>query len=840
MTGLQYAMALLAMLFFTSIGGAQAAPVILDKDAERITLTEHLRFLRDPEGRLDYADAIARLSEFQHADSKQLITGFNAGIYWLSITLQLPKKYHLSPPIENRWLGVGTAKTQRVTLYIGQGDTFKTQQSGRIVAVTARPLETLEPVFPLEMVPGEPLKLLLRVETRGTTNMVTTLWKPEAYRHAEGKTQMELTAIFGGMLTTAALALIVFIALRENQYLWLGLNMLAMASLEATRSNFFSTYLWPDALAQPAQWLVLFATLGVFSLSKVITLVLALAENMPRVDRLFCWLRWGGVAAALLSLANYGQGVRALALIATTQLLVILVLCLLVWNQQWVARYVLLAFALALLTETARQLANLGLLPWVDAMEFSTLFFLMASPIILLGMIAKTRNLTQRVYIAEQLQQAKSDFLARVSHELRSPLNTILGFNRMLARHSPRLSLADGTNGIEKSVLRLLRLIDELLDDARTAAGKLTIRPTPFNLKIWLDEIVEGNRFAFYEKGNVLEYSFEGELNITIEADAERLRQVLENLLTNANRHTNHGHIVLACQASRQENLLRLDFVVADTGEGIHANRLESIFVPFERLPSNQREQGKGFGLGLSICRELLRQMGGDISAESKPGKGSRFEFSLRFRIVDQPHPSEFPRHQSKNNDSPRVLIVDDDPIHLDLLTEILEESGIMVTTSCNGGEAITQLNQSDWDLVLTDQMMPGIDGWGVLRHVRETNPKLPVILISAVPLCRPYQLPHEFDFEFMLTKPINTDQIIATAWHQILKPRTGDATLEWKTLARLANEGDVTAIEEWVANARSNRPEESRCIGWIETQLYQLNMSILERFAHQALMRND
>lgn len=595
MTGLKYAIVLLAALFLNS-PTVKATPLTLDTDVERIILNEHLRFLHDPEGHLEYADVINNMGQFQSASGKQLITGFNAGIYWLSITLQLPK-HQLSPPIETRWLSVGTAKTQRVTLYRSNGDTFQTQHSGRIVAVTARPLETLEPVFPLQLVPGEPLNILLRVETRGTTNMVTTLWKPEAYRHAEGKTQMELTAIFGGMLTTSALAMIAFLALCEGQYLWLGLNMLAMASLEATRSNFFSTHLWPESLAQPAQWLVFFAILGVFSLSKVITLVLALAENMPRVDRLFLWLRWGGVTAALLSVANYGHGVRALSLIATTQHLVILVLCLLVWNQHWVARYVLLAFALALLTETARQLANLGLLPWVDAMEFSTLFFLMASPIILLGMIAKTRSLTQRVYIAEQLQQAKSDFLARVSHELRSPLNTILGFSRMLTRESPRLSLAEGTKGIEKSVLRLLRLIDELLDDARTAAGKLTLRPVPFNLNKWLNELVENNRFAVYDKGNVLEYSVEGEVNITIEGDADRLRQVLENLLTNANRHTKNGRIALTCKVTHQEKFLQINFAVADTGEGIPTSRLESIFVPFEQIPSNLREHEKGFGL---------------------------------------------------------------------------------------------------------------------------------------------------------------------------------------------------------------------------------------------------
>jgi signal transduction histidine kinase/DNA-binding response OmpR family regulator len=812
---------------------AWGGPVAVAPDADRIDLSERLALLRDPQRNLDPAEVMRRLDAFQPATRRDLVTSFNAGAFWLHISLQATGTLPLT-----RWLAVGGAKTQRVTLYLRQDDGLTALHSGRTVAVKDRPLVTMDPVFPVVLAPGEPREFLLRVDSRGATDMATILWEPQAYSQDAGKLQMQQAAILGGLLVSGALALLAFAALREDQYLWLGLFLTAIAGLEATRTNFLGTYLWPAALAQPAQVLTFFAVVAVFGLSKVVAHALELAQRMPRAHRLLIALRWIGVAGALLSVANYGHGVRVLSIVALVQNIATLALCGLAWARgQAAARLFLLAFSLALLTETARQLANLGLLPWSAAMDFSTFLFLLASPLILLGLVEQTRQLSMKLHGAEQLQLAKSAFLARVSHELRAPLNTILGFNRMLARRSEKLSLAEGTTEIEKSARRLLRLIDELLDEARAAAGQLTIAPAPLQLAPWLGEIARGATIAAEAKGNRLAFAFSGQVAVTIRADGERLRQVLENLLSNANRHTRQGTIAFTCIATVAGQEAILDFSVEDDGEGIESERLPLIFEPFVRgTPASlgNGPQEVGFGLGLPICRELLRQMGSDIVVASQRGKGSRFSFSLRCpTIVAQEPPPDRPIAQAAT--LPRVLLVDDDATQLGWLAEQLESCGFQVGVASGGRAAVELLGQADWDVVVTDQMMPEVDGWSVLRRARAAKPGLPVILLSAGSPCRPDDIPAGLQFDATLLKPASSEAVMTAMWAALLSIDAAGTAPPWETLAMLAADGDVSGIEDWIAAAREAAPARERTWRWIEDRLHRLDLSLLERFAATA-----
>lgn len=799
--------------FFGPSGLARAEPVLVDPQAERSDLSDRMALLRDPERRLRFPEILALRAEFAPVKRQALVTSFNAGAYWLHLSL-----VHRGTQPLTRWLVVGTAKTPRVALYELEpgGEGWRLSQSGRGVARQDKPVVALDPLFPVTLMPGEARELWLRVDVSGATDMATILWDPLAYREASGRQQMWQAGVIGGMLVSTFLALLTFVHLRAAQYFWLALMLIGVAGLEEVRENLLGTYFWPAQFAPPPQLLAGFALIALFGESKLAAHALGLAPAWPAADRLLRLLRWSAVAGALLALISYGQGVRVLSITALVLHGAMITLAVLVWRRgQRMARVFLFAFSLALLTETARQLANLGLLPWIAAMNFSLFFYLLASPFILLGLVEQTRELQQRLQLASQLQRAKSDFLARVSHELRSPLNTILGFNRMLARRSARLSLAEGTAGIEKSVLRLLALIDELLDEARVAAGMLVVRPAPLALRPWLEEIAQAARLTSQARGNELISAFSGERSLRIAADGERLRQVLENLLNNANRHTERGKIRFACAARTEGRQALLDFAVEDTGEGMDAGELALIFEPFIRgesqweasgeVPGNSRERepgeghgesdgagreeggmkghgkrqgksrggrrgegprasvsregsgrGTGFGLGLSICRELVRQMGGDITVTSAPGQGSRFSFSLRCplaveeglargddgdaRASDVPPGETLEGPTNPGWPRPKVLVVEDDPLQLDALTRLLVDAG-----GARGG-------------------------------------------------------------------------------------RDGLAAL-----ATLASEGDISGIEDWIAARRALAPDQERILGWIEARLHRLDLALLERLATQA-----
>jgi CheY-like chemotaxis protein len=320
--------------------------------------------------------------------------------------------------------------------------------------------------------------------------------------------------------------------------------------------------------------------------------------------------------------------------------------------------------------------------------------------------------------------------------------------------------------------------------------------------------------------------------------DGKRLRQVLENLLSNANRHTENGTITLACVASLSGREAVLDFVVEDTGEGIDAKRLQVIFEPFVRGATSSA----GHGLGLSICRELVRLMGGDIAVTSTPGRGSRFTFSLRCPMVEvdpmssppaAPSPAPAKEKVQACNDF-RVLLVDDDRDQLDLLGRQLEEEGFHVERAFGGRDAITQFNKADWHAVITDQVMPEVDGWAVLSALREATPAIPVILLSAVPPQRPAGFPAGTDFDAVLSKSVSIEDVVTTTCALILKVGVGETALDWRELARLANEGEVSAIEEWITSARAKYKDCDQALSWIERELNRLALPLLARVAEK------
>lgn len=817
---------------------ALAATVALDTQAERTDLSNSLALLRDPGGQLHFTEVATMDTEFRAVARKDLLHSFNAGVFWLRFSL-----LHSGAQPLTRWLVVGTPKVGLITLYMRNADSpggWQVLNAGRNVPRTQKPVIATDAVFPVTLVPGANLEFLIRIDARGATDMMTTLWEPQAYRLAAGERNLFLAATLGGILLGSLLALIVFVRLRETRYLWLALMLVAISGVEAMRENLFGIYLWPAHLSLPPQFLSVFAGLAIFAMAKVVTSALDLSRTMPMGNHLFVVLRWLGLLGMALSFVDYGTGVRAISLIAVILLPASLGLSVLAWRHSLpAARTFTLAFALALLIETARQLANLGVLPWAGAMNFSMAGFLLATPFILLGMVDQTRQLSEQLVIAEQLQAAKSAFLARVSHELRSPLNTILGFARMLQRGSTRLPLQEGTAGIEKSALRLLHLIDELLDSSRAAAGKLAVSPAPTLFMPWLDELCASATIVIEAQGNhgnrfVCERS--GDFPAALAIDGPRLRQVLENLLNNANRHTQRGEVRLECSAQTEGAQSILNFAVRDTGEGIAPERLKTIFEPFVRGDAADGDEGNtrsGFGLGLPICRELVHQMGGEIEVSSTRQRGSCFSFTLRCPLTAAPvteRSRAVPVPQPEGEFRPRILLVDDDSQQLQLLGDLLDDAGFVTQEAGSGTAALAAVTKHSWDAIITDQMMADGDGWFLLQQVRGLGQSIPVVLLSAAPPQRPADFPSDIAFDAVLRKPAMSEDLLATLWGVILKVGPGGTALtgaQWQALAALASDGDVSGIEDWITDL-----PESPVSSWARAALHRLDFDLLHRSA--------
>jgi len=361
----------------------------------------------------------------------------------------------------------------------------------------------------------------------------------------------------------------------------------------------------------------------------------------------------------------------------------------------------------------------------------------------------------------------------------------------------------------------------------------------------WLDELCASVPIFIEARGNRFVCERHGDLPSAIAMDGQRLRQVLENLLNNASRHTNNGEILLACSAQHDDTLATLKFAVRDTGEGIAPERLKAIFEPFVRGDAAAHEDGRsrsGFGLGLPICRELVRQMGSEIAVSSTPKRGSCFSFTLQCPLVAPPtakidRTQAVPRIQPPvdlrlTESRPRILLVDDDSPQLKWLRDLLDDAGFITQSADSGTGALAILAQQAWDAIITDQMMDDGDGWFVLQQARASLPRIPVILLSAVGPQRPDDFPSEINFDAVLKKPAQSQELLATLWALMLKVSAGEAAISTESrqaLATLASEGDVSGIEDWI-----NALPASPITQWMHAVLNRLDFDLLQHLAQR------
>lgn len=351
-------------------------------------------------------------------------------------------------------------------------------------------------------------------------------------------------------------------------------------------------------------------------------------------------------------------------------------------------------------------------------------------------------ELNQARIQAEAATRTKSEFLANMSHELRTPLNAILGYAQLLLR-GPGLGEQQlgeqqrrGLNTISQSGDHLLTLINDLLDLSKIEAGKLELYPEPVNLVACLQTIADIMRVKAEQKELQLLLDLPPQLPAGVLLDDKRLRQILLNLLGNAVKFTDAGHVRLRVLHTRlPDGLVQLAFEVEDTGIGMEAEQLQTIFQPFEQVGDIKR-RASGTGLGLAVSRQLVRQMGGDILVSSTPGAGSVFRFQITLPVVAIETASHKPSRKitGYTGKQQRILIADDVEANRTLLADLLGALQFETAQAMDGQEALSLAVTWQPDLILMDVVMPVLDGLEATRQIREI-PELrntPVIIVSA------------------------------------------------------------------------------------------------------------
>ncbi len=368
---------------------------------------------------------------------------------------------------------------------------------------------------------------------------------------------------------------------------------------------------------------------------------------------------------------------------------------------------------------------------------------------------------------AQAASQAKSDFLATMSHEIRTPLNSILGFSGLVAE-DPGLT-AENRRRLElvgRAGRSLADLVGDLLDFAKVEAGRLDLSLTPVSPPTLLRDAVGIVAPAAAEKGLDLRVEVEvlGKIDeaALYALDETRLRQVLLNLISNAVKFTAEGHVTARLVLGPEAGALR--FEVADTGIGIASDVQARLFQRFTQADSSISRRYGGTGLGLAISKALVRLMGGDIGVDSAPGKGSRFWIALTAAPAELPVPSAAPV-VAADTGAARVLLVDDHPMNRELGEALLVLAGCEVTTAEDGAQAVEAVRSLDFDVVLMDVHMPGMDGLAATRAIRAlAGPMASVPIIALTADVRPEQVAvcRQAGMSDHVGKPIDRDQLLA------------------------------------------------------------------------------
>ena len=827
------------------------------ESGQRLPLTPHMRYFKEQPGQpLDWRQALDGGS-WQDADPKGMAALHQGATLWMLVEV-----HNTSPKVQTRWVVAdywSLMDTQLFMLDATQPSLLAHQRSGQGLAPQDRALDTEKSAFAVSLLPGQHARLLMRVSGLYWSHMVVDAWDSAAYIRVDAGDKMRFAVVLGAVLALC----VVLLLQRDTTLALVAVWMLLSLLLELAYVGLLAEYAVPARLLPPAMVVLFLGTL-INSASSFVTLY------FMGLDQHRFWRRWNwglfavSLVLALSALGSHSNAIRqGLSLLNVVQIvsnLTLLAVARLRGNplRQWMAVVMATNFVLAIGRVVVRQF-------YVDPDAFvvlmNTVLLVKGSlvlTVIALAALQRRRELhavRQRLQLAEQQQReslqaavdqrttelqqalvaaneasrAKTDFLARVSHDLRSPLTSINGYAQLLQRvggHTGRLAQT-----IRRSADHMLVMVNDLIE---YASGVTSGRPEPRPVYIhdWLDDLAREATVLAARGSNHFLLRLESELPPVLVADTKRLRQMLVNLLDNAAKFTHKGLLELRVSVrplpavAAEPEQLQLQLEVHDSGAGIAPAEQARLFEPFYRTTSAEGVQG--VGLGLSIVATWAKRLGGSVAVRSMAGQGSVFTLCLPVAVgaeadmAQQPWPDDRGHLPRLDGAGRQVWVVEDNDDIRDMLVETLRSTGFDVTALPDGADFLARMHTPGVQpphLVLTDYRMPRANGAAVLRGVRTHWPGVPVVLLSATQkTMQAMGVARDEGFDASLMKPVSLadlratlarllhiavphDDTLAPEPQQVdprLPPGPGPSAEELQRVCQWADMGALTDLTEW------------------------------------------
>ncbi len=797
-------------------------PVRLAAGWDHVRVGRMVEILPDPAGTFTLAEVQAAAPDRwkpSRTDSPNF--AFDRSTYWLRFRVQSAAHesnvfFEVAQPMAD-YIDVHFVATGRpvVSFHTGDRRAFQT-----------RPISHRNFLFPVELPAGETIQIYVRTRAHDGLHdpLLVSLWRPSAFLLDD----FYRTAPMGGLLLVYLILAIyhvaIFFSLRDRAYIWFA-GAIAGASFTLSLHWGFAQVLFLGSFPDLANHIfapsIIFAEILLLQYARAFLETKKIAPVLDKILTAFMAVVCVGAVACLAvgsySLANLWSTVMQFVNYA----LLIGAAVVVHMRGHRAARFFLYAFGALVVGICLHVINQIGLIDHerlADSAFYSGI--LLNILFLAVGLAARINVLREEKEIAtresaeslarqnEQLRaldQLKDEFLANTSHELRTPLHGIIGITESMleATPGPAPETAHNLRLVAQSGRRLSRLVDDILDFSKMQHGDLALHRRSVDLPPILSVVIALSRPLLAEKP--IEISTQMEPGLPpLYADEDRLQQILYNLLGNAIKFTKQGSIRVTAERLPGAGPGIVEITVADTGIGIPRDRKDAIFDSFTQADGSISREYGGTGLGLAVTKNLVELHGGKIRAESEPGAGTQIIFSIpasseaaevdetpRRRpekvegartpilsipelnpsapVARTPKSERIPgsaeiQNPSASSELRHALIVDDDPVNLQVLRNQLFFDQIQTTSAHNGREALRLLDEQPFDIVLLDVMMPGLTGYDVCRIIREnhSHSELPVIMLTAKNRLHDLEAALEFGASDYLSKPFEARELRA------------------------------------------------------------------------------
>jgi len=787
---------LMLLLCLSPLAGA----LEFDESTRSLPLGHALQVYEDISGKATVDDALAQAAagRFKPHDKATLNAGYSRSAFWLKIDLHYRPG---DPGAQRTWLlELAYPPLDRLELYLADttGAYRLVRQTGDALPFASREIRQNNYLFSLDFQPDQRQTVYLRLQSQGSIQAPLTLWSSTAYLEQQPVRLYVLGIIYGVLLGMLVYNLFIYLSVRDTSYLYYIFYIASFGLYQLSVNGAAVEYFWPnDPWWANAATPFFIGCAGLFG-SQFARSFLQTARHSRWLDRLLLGLiGYGAVVMGLSLMTSYALALRLATALALVFTVVIFAAGLFAWWRGLrVARYFIIAWSAFLLGGIVNTMMVLGYLPNVfltmyasqigSAIEVALLSLALADRI-----NAMREQQAQTLFDAgqklevlnQQLAQGnklKDEFLATLTHELRTPMNGVIGSLELMETVEMNDELSQYQQTAAGSARDMMRMVNGMLTLTELQAGKLKAYSAPFSLR----SVIEALQVQFganaAAKGLDFKVDIAPGLADRLLGDSGKLAQCLECLLDNAVKFTRVGGVALRVSGRSTElDRLVLSFAVIDTGIGFTDLGEATLYQRFFQLDGSMTREYGGLGVGLAICRQLVELLGGRLTHTSEPGRGSRFQLDVEVDIalptVALPSMSGGGRRAARLPQDCTVLLANDNSIDQLVIRGMLLKLGYRVRTTDSGRAALELLQGESFDAVLLDCQSAPLDGVSLCCQIRALPgcEDLPVLVAS--PSVDQERCPAGSLIDY-LSKPVKFEVLQAVLQRRVLCPKKGES----------------------------------------------------------------